>query len=40
MVNGMLVMVNGEFLHRVAATDEDGLHAGIVTFSVVGNGRI
>ncbi|XP_013167274.1 PREDICTED: cadherin-23-like isoform X1 [Papilio xuthus] len=37
MVNGMLVLVNGEFLHRVTATDEDGLHAGIVTFSVVGN---
>ncbi|XP_038217094.1 protocadherin Fat 1-like [Zerene cesonia] len=35
--NGVLVMVNGEFLDRVKATDEDGLEAGIVTFEVIGD---
>ncbi|XP_041988818.1 cadherin-23-like [Aricia agestis] len=34
---GRLVLVNGEFLDPVQATDEDGLEAGIVTFSIVGN---
>ncbi|CAG4933762.1 unnamed protein product [Parnassius apollo] len=37
VVNGLLVKVNGEFLDRIAATDEDGLHAGIVTFSIFGD---
>ncbi|XP_072929388.1 cadherin-AgCad1-like [Epargyreus clarus] len=37
MVNGVLVKVNGEFLDRISATDEDGLQAGIVTFQVTGD---
>ncbi|GBP79471.1 hypothetical protein EVAR_48935_1 [Eumeta japonica] len=37
--NGPLSLVNGEFLARVAATDPDGLHAGRVTFQVVGDGE-
>ncbi|KAF9406502.1 hypothetical protein HW555_013145 [Spodoptera exigua] len=40
IVNGMLALANiasGEFLDRLSATDEDGLHAGEVTFSIVGN---
>ncbi|CAH2040187.1 unnamed protein product, partial [Iphiclides podalirius] len=37
VVNGLLVQVDGEFLPRVSATDEDGLHAGIVTFNVSGD---
>lgn len=39
VANGLLATVNGEFLDRIAATDEDGLHAGTVTFSVVGNSK-
>ncbi|CAH0582882.1 unnamed protein product [Chrysodeixis includens] len=35
-VNGVLVQVSGQSFPRVTATDEDGLHAGAVTFSVVG----
>ncbi|XP_053605469.1 protocadherin Fat 3-like [Plodia interpunctella] len=37
VVNGMLAMVSGDILERVSATDEDGLHAGVVTFAVTGN---
>nr|AFJ04291.1 cadherin-like receptor [Spodoptera litura] len=40
IVNGMLALANiasGEFLDRLSATDEDGLEAGRVTFSIVGN---
>lgn len=40
IVNGMLALANiasGEFLDRLSATDEDGLHAGRVTFSIAGN---
>nr|QFP12818.1 cadherin-related midgut membrane protein [Lymantria xylina] len=36
-VNGLLVTTQLEFLERIRATDEDGLHAGIVTFHVEGN---
>lgn len=42
IVNGMLALANiasGEFLDRLSATDEDGLHAGRVTFSIAGNGK-
>ncbi|XP_059054596.1 cadherin-23-like [Achroia grisella] len=35
--NGPLMLVNSVFLDSVSATDEDGLHAGMVTFDVVGN---
>nr|AEA29692.1 cadherin [Trichoplusia ni] len=35
-VNGVLVRVDGQSFPRVSATDEDGLHAGSVSFSVVG----
>ncbi|KAM3956312.1 LOW QUALITY PROTEIN: cadherin-AgCad1-like [Aphomia sociella] len=38
VTNGLLAMVNGEFLDRVEATDKDGLHAGLVTFDISGNG--
>ncbi|XP_068627415.1 cadherin-AgCad1-like [Battus philenor] len=37
MVNGLLVLVNGDFLERITATDEDGLHAGVVNFSISGD---
>lgn len=36
----MLAMVNGDFLDRLSATDEDGLDAGVVNFEVVGNGMM
>ncbi|XP_075975778.1 cadherin-AgCad1-like [Anticarsia gemmatalis] len=36
-VNGLLTTVDYEFLERVRATDEDGLHAGTVRFSIVGD---
>ncbi|XP_026330204.1 protocadherin Fat 4-like [Hyposmocoma kahamanoa] len=36
-VNVMLAKVDGDFLDRLSATDEDGLHAGVVNFEVVGN---
>ncbi|XP_052759577.1 LOW QUALITY PROTEIN: cadherin-23-like [Galleria mellonella] len=35
--NGLLALVNGEFLDQVSATDEDGLHAGLVTFDISGD---
>lgn len=38
MVNSLLVMVNDDFLGQITATDDDGLEAGIVTFSVTGDG--
>nr|AAM21151.1 cadherin [Manduca sexta] len=37
VINGVLATVNGEFLERISATDPDGLHAGVVTFQVVGD---
>ncbi|NP_001037682.1 cadherin-like membrane protein precursor [Bombyx mori] len=37
VVNGLLATVDGEFLNRIVATDEDGLHAGQVAFEVVGD---
>uniref|UniRef100_A0A2A4J4H7 Cadherin domain-containing protein n=1 Tax=Heliothis virescens TaxID=7102 RepID=A0A2A4J4H7_HELVI len=37
VVNGVLATVDGEFLERIVATDEDGLHAGVVTFSISGD---
>ncbi|XP_013192882.1 cadherin-23 [Amyelois transitella] len=37
VVYGVLATVSGDFLDRVTATDEDGLHAGVVTFAVTGN---
>ncbi|CAG4946144.1 unnamed protein product [Colias eurytheme] len=36
-LNSLLVKVNGQFLDRITATDEDGLEAGIVTFEVIGD---
>lgn len=39
-VNVILAMVNGDSLDRLSATDEDGLHAGVVNFEVVGNGMM
>nr|QNS31153.1 cadherin [Cnaphalocrocis medinalis] len=35
--NGQLTTASGQFLDRIHATDEDGLHAGKVTFQVQGN---
>nr|AFB74167.1 truncated cadherin [Helicoverpa armigera] len=37
VVNGILATVDGEFLDRIVATDEDGLEAGLVTFSIAGD---
>lgn len=39
-VNVMLAMVNGDFLDRLSATDEDGLHAGVVNFEIDSNGMM
>ncbi|CAH0723994.1 unnamed protein product, partial [Brenthis ino] len=36
-INSRLQLVNGEALDRINATDDDGLHAGIVTFEIVGD---
>lgn len=38
MANGLLALVDGNFLDRIHATDDDGLQAGIVTFEVAGDG--
>ncbi|XP_050349459.1 protocadherin Fat 3-like [Nymphalis io] len=35
--NGLLVLVTGEFLDRIHATDEDGLHAGRLSFEITGD---
>lgn len=39
MVNGLLMLVNGDYLDLVQATDEDGLEAGRVTFDIIGDGE-
>nr|XP_026498507.1 protein dachsous-like [Vanessa tameamea] len=35
--NGLLVLVTGEFMDRIQATDEDGLHAGRLSFEITGD---
>lgn len=42
MVSGELSVAGAQArpLDRISATDEDGLHAGTVTFSVVGDGKL
>nr|QCI02835.1 midgut cadherin-like protein [Chilo infuscatellus] len=35
--NNPLTLADGNVLPRISATDQDGLHAGLVTFSVVGD---
>ncbi|CAG9787433.1 unnamed protein product [Diatraea saccharalis] len=37
MANNLLITADGNVLERLSATDEDGLHAGSVTFSIFGD---
>ncbi|CAH2085837.1 unnamed protein product [Euphydryas editha] len=37
LVNGLLMLVNGDYLNLIQATDEDGLEAGSVTFDIIGD---